>query len=223
MASRRKYVTAAEVNELCGTTPTDMQISEAEELIDNYVGYQQKFLRIDVTGLAAAGTATTITLQANGQQNAYQANHFTNCEIEIIGGTGAGQRRTIASSTYAGVITVDTAFTTQPDSTSFYRIYQLGKYPRAKDVVYDGNSSLKWYKSIPEAIKRATAAQVEYMIEMGDKFFANDKSEMNSENIGDYSYTRGSGGEGGSIDTLISPKAKQFLRGYRNRKGVILV
>lgn len=222
MASRRKYVTATEVNELCGTTPTDVQISEAEELIDAFVGFQEKFLRHEIDGLAFAGGASTITLESI-HCNSYQANHFTNCEIEIVGGTGAGQRRTIASSTYAGVITVDTAFSPAPDNTSFYHIYQLGKYPRAKDAIYDSRNSLKWYKSIPEAIKRATAAQVEYMIEMGEKFFANDKSEMNSENIGDYSYNRGAGGDGGSIDTLISPKAKQFLRGYRNRKGVILV
>lgn len=222
MASRRKYVTATEVNELCGTTPTDVQISEAEELIDAFVGYQDKFLSHQIDGLASAGGSTTLTLESV-HQNVYHTNYFTYCEVEIVGGTGAGQRRTITSSTYAGVITVDTAFTTAPDSTSFYRIYQLGKYPRCKDSVYDSRNTSTHYKQIPEAIKRATAAQVEFMIEMGTSFFANDKSEMNSESIGDYSYNRGSGGEGGSIDTLISPKAKQFLRGYRNRKGVILV
>jgi len=222
MASRRKYVTATEVNELCGTTPADVQISEAEELIDAFVGFQEKFVRHEVEGLAFAGDGTTVTLESV-HRNSYQANHFTYCEIEIVGGTGAGQRRTIASSTYAGVITVDTAWTTAPDSTSFYHIYQLGKYPRSKDAIYDSRTSLKWYKSIPEAIKRATAAQVEYMIEMGEKFFANDKPEMNSERIGDYSYSKSATGDGGSIDGLISPKAKQLLRGYRNRKGVILV
>ena len=46
MASRRGYVTTTEVDEMSGlTASTDLQISEAEELIDAYVGFQVKFLK----------------------------------------------------------------------------------------------------------------------------------------------------------------------------------
>jgi hypothetical protein len=63
------------------------------------------------------------------------------------------------------------------------------------------------------------SAIVEYVIEMGDSFFAGDKSEMESESIGDYSYTKGAGV--GSIAKLISPKAKVLLKGIFNRTGTI--
>ena len=42
MSSRRGYVTTTEVDEMSGlSASTDLQISEAEELIDAYVGAQQ--------------------------------------------------------------------------------------------------------------------------------------------------------------------------------------
>jgi hypothetical protein len=45
---------------------------------------------------------------------------------------------------------------------------------------------------------------------------------MVSERIGDYSYSK-SDGSGRGVDQLIAPKAKELLRGIRNRKGAIIV
>lgn len=220
MASRRGYVTTTEVDELSGFTSTDLQISEAEELIDQYVGYQQQFFKGTYLGKATNGSATSITLESE-HQNSVHKDFFKGMELEIIGGAGVGQRTIITGSTYAGVISFST-LSTPPDSTSIYKIYQLGKFPRQKDVWFDGeNTPNTYYKSIPEAVKRATAAQVEFMIKMGDAYFQSDKTNYESERIGDYSYSKGQGG-GGAIKNMIAPKAKILLRGILNRKGIIV-
>ena len=219
--SRRGYVSIAEVGELAGVSCTELQISQAEELVDAYVGFIKKDFPTSLFGKATAGGSTTITMQTD-HQNVFQIDQLKGLEIEIVGGTGAGQRRKITANTYAGVLTTET-FTTAPDSTSMYHIYQLGKFPRPSDVFYDTiNSPSTYYKTIPEQVKRATAAQVEFMIKMGTAYFASDKATMDSESIGDYSYSKSAGG-GGSLETLIAPKAKVLLRGIVNRTGTMIV
>lgn len=69
------------------------------------------------TGTATAGGASTLTNSAK----AWTTNQWTNYQIRISGGTGAGQIRTVASNT-GTVITVSSAWTTQPDATSTYSI-----------------------------------------------------------------------------------------------------
>jgi hypothetical protein len=83
-----------------------------------------------IQGTASAGGGSTLTLfttEAN-----YSLNHgwkdvrddyYNAMEIVITGGTGSGQTRTISD--YVGstsVLTVDTAWTTTPDSTSTFAI-----------------------------------------------------------------------------------------------------
>ena len=79
------------------------------------------------TGLATSGGATTIT----DTGKAWGTNQWTNYQVRIVGGTGIGQTRVIASNT-ATALTVS-AWTTQPDNTSYYviegnedKIYLLG-------------------------------------------------------------------------------------------------
>jgi hypothetical protein len=200
-------------------TEADDQISQAEEIIDAYVGPQEKAVQETVTGMAAAAGSTSLTLETS-QQNSYDVDYFKLCEIEIIGGTGVGQRRKITGSSDAGVLTVDTAWDTTPDTTSVYKIYQLGKFPRICDMeTYTNGSTTTYFKTIPEAIKRAIAAQVEYVIEMGENFFKGDKADMESESIGDYSYSKGQGIA--HLYKIISPKAKLLLKGIVNRTGSI--
>lgn len=220
MASRRGYLDQTELAQFADitiddTTEADDRISQAEELIDAYVGFQEQFIEDPITGVAVGGSTTTIQL-AERHQNTYQKDYFKGCEVEIIGGSQAGSRRRITGSTYAGVLTTD-AFGGAIADGSVYRIYQLGKFPRCCDVYYDSISTETYYKQIPEAVKRATAAQVEYMINMGDDFFRTDKSELESESIGDYSYSKGS-----NRNTLIAPKAKALLRGIFSRIGAIV-
>lgn len=224
--SRRGYLSQAELEQyanitITDTTEADDQISIAEELIDTYVGFQQKFFIGELAGKAISGSTNTLELETL-HKNAIGNDFYKWCYIEILGGTGAGQRRKIASSTKAGIITVEDNWSTAPDSTSFYKIFQLGKFPRYQDVTYyNEDSSETYYKQIPENIKRAVSAQIEFMIEMGTKFFSSDQTEKQSETLGDYSYTNMQGT--GSIARLIAPKAKMYLRGIRNITGRIVI
>lgn len=70
-----------------------------------------------VTGTATAGGASTLTNSAKS----WAANQWTNYQVRITGGTGAGQVRTIASNT-GTVLTTSAAWTIVPDATSVYAI-----------------------------------------------------------------------------------------------------
>lgn len=224
-SSRRGYLSQSELEQFANITVTDTAeaddvISQAEELIDAFVGYQPKFMQEDYIGRATAGGSLTLTLETE-HKNIFEANYFKLCEVEIVDGTGAGQRRKVASSTKAGVLTVDSAWTTTPSSSSFYVIRQLGKFPRLNDVTSHTEAAvITYYKQIPEAVRRAVAAQVEYIINMGDNFFATDQADKQSESIGDYSYSMGDK-SALSLARMMAPKAKLLLRGYLNRTGRI--
>jgi hypothetical protein len=69
------------------------------------------------TGTATAGASTTLTNSAK----TWATNQWTNFQVRITGGTGAGQTRTIASNT-GTVLTVSAAWTVTPDATSVYAI-----------------------------------------------------------------------------------------------------
>ena len=226
--SRRGYLSRAELAQFADITITDEteaddRISQAEEIIDTYVGFQNKFITIPVKGrCAAAGGSTTLYLKAL-DRDVLENDYFVGCEVEIVGGTGAGQRRRVTGSVKtSGLITVADAWTTNPDTTSFYSIYQLGKFPRHCDMTYYTDEvPYQYYRSIPEAVKRAVAAQVEYLVQMGDDYFSTDKSQKQSESIGAYSYSNGTNGT--PLHRMIAPKAKLLLHGLINRVGEIVV
>lgn len=225
MGTLRQYLTIAELQEFADITVTDEaeafdQIGQAEELIDAYVGYQEKHVCRISQGQATSATLGTISDTSNDTPLFRDNNFFTFCVIEIVGGEGAGQSSVISSSNRdARQVTVSPAFTTLPDSTSVYKIYQIGKFPRHCDFFHTPDT-LTFYKSIPNAVKRATAAQVQFMIEMGDDFFSGDGSEMSGERIGNYSYSQGGGQAGQSaVVRMLAPKARVILRGIKNRLG----
>ena len=68
-------------------------------------------------GIASAGAASTLT----DSTRSWETNVFARRMIYIVSGTGAGQYRYVASNT-ATIITVDAAWTTNPDNTSVYEI-----------------------------------------------------------------------------------------------------
>lgn len=229
MASRRGYLSQAELAQyaditILDSTEADDQISQAEEIIDAYVGFQEKFISQVYHGVATSGGASTLvdtssdTPLTTGNINDF----FTRCCVEIIGGTGAGQRRIItAYNATTQTLTVDAAWATNPDSTSAYKIFQLGKFPRRTpaDWWFDSTGQ-KYYKSIPEAVIRAVAAQLEFMINQGAAFFASDSSDYQSETIGNYSYSKGAGSANAAASVkLIAPKAKALLKGIKNSTG----
>jgi hypothetical protein len=250
MASQRQYIDSAYLTKyLSGITlnndfsAVDDLISLAEEMIDGYVGAQKKWFRISSSSNAGVYTPpdwepgepvlrqlmgrvssvvdpTNFTLQTY-QQNAYQNDFFALCFIEIIGGAGAGQTNHVTGSNRSGQITVQTAWTTALDTTSVYRIYQLGKFPRLQDVFFDSlNQPTRYYKTIPDALRRATAAQAAYINKMGRDYFESDTATMSSEHMGSYSYSRRATTNTASL--YISPEAKSMLRGLINRTGKII-
>lgn len=228
MASRRGYLTQTELAQYADITITDSteaddQISQAEEMIDAYVGPQPKFRNYFISARAQSGSTNTIQL-VSYHSNTQQLNYWVGCEVEILGGSGqsASTRPHITSSSFAGLVTVDSAFTAAIDSTSQYKIYQLGKFPRVQDSYYEGiGNPTSWYFQIPEAVKRAVAAQVAFMITQGKNYFDSDATYMDQEKIDDYMYRRNTTSPTSHL--LIAPKSKEYLRGIMNRKGVFLV
>lgn len=225
MASRRGYLSQEELEEFADIEVTDSdeaddQITQAEEMIDTFVGFQDKFFEHTLSGKAGGGTTTTLILDTAHRTNYAYEDYFKGCMVEIIGGQNAGQRKLITGSTIEGTITHE-AFTGANDTTTVYKIFQVGKFPRHCDVFGNTNETPnKLYKSIPEAVKRATAAQVQYIIEMGQKFFATDASQISMERIGDYTYNKEHSKD--SQAPLIAPKAKILLKGIVNRTGRIV-
>lgn len=69
------------------------------------------------TGTATSGASTTLTQTGK----TWTVNSWTNYQVRITAGTGAGQVRTIASNT-ATALTVSSAWGTNPDATSVYVI-----------------------------------------------------------------------------------------------------
>lgn len=226
--SRRGYLSRAELAQFADITVTDTaeaddRISQAEEIIDTYVGFINKFIPTPIKGrCSTAGGSTTLYLKST-DLDVYENDYFVGCEVEIVGGTGAGQRRRVTASVKtSGLITVADAWTTNPDTTSFYSIYQLGKFPRYQDMTYYTDEvPYQYYRSIPEAVKRAVASQVEFLIQMGDDFFRTDKSLKESETIASYSYNNSSSGT--PLHRMIAPKAKLLLSGLVNRVGEMVV
>jgi hypothetical protein len=88
------------------------------------------------TGTATAGAASTLT----NSGKAWVTNQWANYQLRIVSGTGAGQIRTIASNT-GTVITVGTAWTTQPDATSVYSIEGNDDF-----IYWMGNSQLTIFR-----------------------------------------------------------------------------
>lgn len=88
------------------------------------------------TGTATAGGASTIT----NSGKSWATNQWTNYQIRITGGTGAGQIRTISSNT-GTVITVSSAWTTQPDTSSTYSIEGNDDF-----LYYMGNNAVTMYR-----------------------------------------------------------------------------
>ena len=115
--SRRGYLSQSELEQLANISVTDTseaddKISQAEEMIDGYVGAQDKYMCESIKGVCAAVGATSFTLEST-QQNVYDVDYLKLCEVEILGGTGAGQRRKITAQTKAGVCTICLLYTSR--------------------------------------------------------------------------------------------------------------
>ncbi len=78
------------------------------------------------TGLATAGGASTITLRTS--MGTLAADVLKNFTIKITAGTSSGDERTISANSNANptVVTVSSAFSSTPTTSSYYEIYPSG-------------------------------------------------------------------------------------------------
>jgi hypothetical protein len=228
----------------------DALIDMAEQMIDGYVGAQRKWFQLDSSFVAGIYTPpdyepeTPVVKELRGrintvidnsdymlelwQHNAYQNGFFAKCNMDIMGGLNMGNSYLISSSLYTGQITLtktDGSPMDAPsalDTTSVYRIYQLGKFPRDRDVFYNTfTNPTQYYKQVPENVREATAAQCEFINRQGLAFFTSDSAYLTSEHIGSYSYTRDLRAAGTNF--LIAPKAQLLLKGIMNRRGTMII
>lgn len=88
------------------------------------------------TGFAQTSSSTTLT----NTVKSWLTNMWANYQIRITAGTGAGQIRTIASNT-GTVITVSSAWTVNPDTTSQYAIEGNGDF-----LYLLGNNAVTMYR-----------------------------------------------------------------------------
>jgi len=100
--SRRGYLSQAELKQFANinvvdASEADDQISQAEEIIDTYVRRAPKFITNFSRGIATSGNAekTTLVDDSGDTPLHYGDNYWLGCEIEIVGGTNAGERRTV--------------------------------------------------------------------------------------------------------------------------------
>lgn len=83
--------------------------------------YQGRLGEKTETGTAQAGAAATITLTAGA--NSIEDDFYKGLPITITGGTGSGQSKRITAYTAATrVATVDSAWSTPPNTTSTYKV-----------------------------------------------------------------------------------------------------
>jgi hypothetical protein len=144
------------------------------------------------TGTATAGGASTLTNSAK----TWTVNQWTNYQVRIVSGTGAGQIRTIASNT-ATVLTTSAAWTTNPDATSVYSIegnddfiYYMGS---AAVTLYRYSISAGTWTTLSPTAARAGAPAVgmsgHWVWEATDAAWTNESAILNGRYI--YSFRGG--------------------------------
>lgn len=103
--------TGLSITGLPATVGTDGKLIATPSLGDH--GAEINF----ATGTATGATSTTLVNSAK----TWTTNQWSNSQVKIVSGTGAGQIRTIASNT-GTTLTVSAAWTVTPDATSIYHI-----------------------------------------------------------------------------------------------------
>ena len=121
------WTTLSQTN-LPATISTDSKLNSTPSWIDSdYLDF--------ATGTATSATATTLV---NSAKN-WTTNQWSNYQVRIVSGTGAGQVRSITSNT-ATTLTVPT-WTTTPDATSVYSIEGNDDY-----LYYTGSNAVTLYR-----------------------------------------------------------------------------
>ena len=127
-----------------------------EEIIyGDYVGYLYQDNQGDNDGLVTgyngtvtAASSNTVDVSEEGGNSLPTTNDgLSGLMIHIIGGTGAGQSRVIASNT-GSVVTVETVWSTQPGTDSTWSIGGIQSYWRSKDFDFGQADIVKLFRHI---------------------------------------------------------------------------
>lgn len=219
MAARPHYIEVTAGPQ--GTTVANLTL--AEQLIDAYVGYQEKYLPGQIQGEITSLLADEVIVDESPTSVLNQpgiVDRYKNCIIEWLSGQRAGDTDVIRASDGDSSSVTYTGNTSQAIAVGdIFRIWQPLKFPRRQDVIVRSTTLSTIYKTIPDAVKQAVYAQVEFIIEQGDDYFTGLDSEVESENIMSYGYSRGSNSGQSAAVKMVSPKARVLLRGIKNIKG----
>lgn len=224
MATLRNYIKESQYP----ADATAAQVALAEEIIDAYVGVQDRDISSEHDGEVTSILSGNIIIDTSSRSDLASPadDYYARCVIEILSGEAVSEIRSIKSS-----VRLTQEIEYEGDAIDglavgdIFRIYQLGKFPRQKDVMSRSNDQgyTRYYKTIPRAVQSAVIAQVAYIQELGDEYFTGNDSDVSQESIGNYSYSRGgANGAGGSQTALIkmvAPQARAFLKGIKNSLG----
>lgn len=122
--------TGLSITGLPATVGTDGKLIATPSFGDN--GVELNF----ATGTATGATSTTLVNSAK----TWTTNQWSNSQVKIVSGTGAGQIRTIASNT-GTTLTVSAAWTVTPDATSIYHIEGNDDF-----LYFMGNNAVTLYR-----------------------------------------------------------------------------
>lgn len=114
-----------------------------------YAVYREDAALDTVTGTASGATSTTLTLEAGDRRPL--DNWYKWFWVEITGGTGSGQIRYVtAYNASTNQITVDTAWSTTPNTSSTYRLREWRLYDGSQSSPYAGLAFIRFKKRLGE-------------------------------------------------------------------------
>lgn len=231
-SSSYKYVTPAAlpgfIHTMSSVTDADLAakfISDAEVIVDRYVGSAPKFytnrsltLSADV---ASGATSITTTSLGNRRTNYWAVGGVYIRISEHATASLVGQERLIVSSSGTGVTLVSGFDAVLAAATTDLEYLQKSAFPRVWDQDPWGSPQL------PDELDRAVAYQVEYGIQFGSENFGMGDADVATDEDGQVqSRTYASGysesrvpGEKRGLAAFTAPKARAILRNIINSTG----
>jgi len=135
------YISVNEVYGIAGISSSEISeaivessIQAAESVVDRLTN--STYLNVENNGTASGGSNDTIV----DSSKTFDVDTYANEYVWVHAGTGKGQLRLISSNT-ATTLTVDTAWSTNPDDTSKYRIVHTGSNAHVEEEVLDGDNT----------------------------------------------------------------------------------
>lgn len=154
-----------------------------------------------LSGSVDSATTTTIVDASLASHINYPDDYWNGGAVIITSGTGRGQTALISDFDSAtGTVTVSSAFSTTPDSTSQYMLIA----------------------KIDNKVKYAQCEQALYLVKGGGERAKLQSEGVKSYSIGDLSETFGDGAVGGGQTTPIASEARGHLRGLISRIGKMI-